>query len=282
MRGRGRAPGGPRGPAGNAGLRGHPGPGQDAPPPGSLPSRLTPHPGRTPSQPLTAARRWTHALGPGQDALGPVAEWRAPVRPRRSGLGPPSRSETASGHLSPGSPGPPVTRASGHPGLRSPGPPVTRTSGHPDLRSSGPPVTRTSGHPDLRRRGDRARRPVSAGPGPHRPILIAGRPARRDDRLCTGAAPGRLRACGKRLWTKAVDNSGRCDPPLRTVFHRLANPCGNWGSTMMSFVHTCGYRCGELWITLSTALSTTGDNRAVSALETSRARPHYPLPWGPP
>lgn len=46
----------------------------------------------------------------------------------------------------------------------------------------------------------------------------------------------------------------------------------------MSFVHTCGHRCGELWITLSTALSTTGDNRAVSALETPRARPHYPPP----
>ena len=44
----------------------------------------------------------------------------------------------------------------------------------------------------------------------------------------------------------------------------------------MSFVHTCGHRCGELWITLSTALSTTGDNRTVSALETPRARPHYP------
>ena len=44
----------------------------------------------------------------------------------------------------------------------------------------------------------------------------------------------------------------------------------------MSFVHTCGHRCGELWITLSTALSTTGDNRTVSALETPRAHPHYP------
>ena len=187
----------------------------------------------------------THALGPGQDALGPVAEWRAPVRPRRSGLGPPSRSETASGHLSPGSPGPPVTRTSDAVATAHDGP--SRPARAPTARSSSP-----------------------------------GDPPDATTRLCTGAAPGRLRACGKRLWTKAVDNSGRGDPPLRTVFHRLTDPCGNWGSTMMSFVHTCGYRCGELWITLSTALSTTGDNRAVSALETSRVRPHYPPHRRPP
>ena len=70
-------------------------------------------------------------------------------------------------------------------GFRSPVPRVTRASGSPVPR-----VTRTSGHPDLRRRGDRTRRPVSAGPGPRRPILIAGRPARRDDpavhRRCAG------------------------------------------------------------------------------------------------
>ena len=216
MRGRGRAPGGPRGPAGNAGLRGHPGPGQDAPPPGSLPSRLTPHPGRTPSQPLTAARRWTHALGPGQDALGPVAEWRAPVRPRRSGLGPPSRSETASGHLSPGSPGPPVTRASGHPGLRSPGPPVIRASGHPGLRSPGPPVTRTSGHPGLRSPGPPVTRTsdavATAHDGPSRPARAptarSSSPGDPPD-ATTGCAQALRRAvcelaasdCGQRLWT---------------------------------------------------------------------------------
>ena len=75
-----------------------------------------------------------------------------------------------------------------------------------------------------------------------------------------------------------MDNLEGAGPVLRTVFHRFVDPCGNWGSTLMSFVHTCGHRCGELWITLSTALSTTGDNRAVSALETPRARPHYPPP----
>ena len=170
------------------------------------------------------------------------------------------------------SPVPRVTRASG-----SPVPRVTRTSGHPDLRSPGPPVTRTSDAVATAHDGPSrpARAPAARSSSP-------GDPPDATTRLCTGAAPGRLRACGKRLWTKAVDNSERGDPPLRTVFHRLADPCGNWGSTMMSFVHTCGYRCGELWITLSTALSTTGDNRAVSALETSRARPHYPPPWGPP
>ena len=73
-----------------------------------------------------------------------------------------------------------------------------------------------------------------------------------------------------------MDNLEGAGPALRTVFHRFVDPCGNWGSTPMSFVHTCGHRCGELWITLSTALSTTGDNRTVSALETPRARPHYP------
>ena len=58
------------------------------------------------------------------------------------------------------------------------------------FRSPVPRVTRPPGHPDLRRRGDRTRRPVSAGPGPRCPILIAGRPARRDDpavhRRCAG------------------------------------------------------------------------------------------------
>ena len=157
-------------------------------------------------------------------------------------------------------------------GFRSPVPRVTRASGSPVPR-----VTRTSDAVATAHDGPSrpARAPAARSSSP-------GDPPDATTRLCTGAAPGRLRACGKRLWTKAVDNSERGDPPLRTVFHRLADPCGNWGSTMMSFVHTCGYRCGELWITLSTALSTTGDNRAVSALETSRARPHYPPPWGPP
>ena len=120
--------------------------------------------------------------------------------------------------------------------------------------------------------------PTKGYDGPHPRSRWGPPPSGAADAVHNPTASMRASGCGQR----AVDNLGRGDPPLRTVFHRLVDPCGNWGSTTVSFVHTCGHRCGELWITLSTALSTTGDNRAVSALETSRARPRYPLRRGRP
>lgn len=237
--------------------------------------------------------------------------------PRRA-LGPAAASERPL-RTSTLSPAPHPREAPSHRRRAYPRPPSHRTrrllAVHPHSRTAHErrhvlhPTVTTSSHNRIARRterpapgrgGIRRRRPRPGRPAPPPPTAVgaprAPLPAdqgvrRTSPAIAVGAATVRggrrcaqptasMRAsgCGQR----AVDNLGRGDPPLRTVFHRLVDPCGNWGSTTVSFVHTCGHRCGELWITLSTALSTTGDNRAVSALETSRARPRYPLRRGRP
>ena len=145
-------------------------------------------------------------------------------------------------------------------GFRSPVPRVTRPPGHPSPGSPVPRVTRTSGHPDLRRRGDRTRRPVSAGPGPRRPILIAGRPARRDDpavhRRCAGPSASLRQAavdkgCGQlREGRPAPSNSF---PQARRPLWKLGKHNGvirphlwtQMWRTVDNFVHSTVHNWGQ-------------------------------------
>lgn len=243
-----------------------------------------PDPPRIPAEPLDLLRRL--------NATPNVHPEPRPASPR-SPVPPPARispsavsSHPTPSRRSPSQPDPPTSVATfcTRPSRRP------LTTGSPAERSGPPPAAVGSVVVALdldarllrpRPRWGPPRAPLLADQGVRRtsPAIAVGAATVRGGRRCAQpTASMRASGCGQR----AVDNLGRGDPPLRTVFHRLVDPCGNWGSTTVSFVHTCGHRCGELWITLSTALSTTGDNRAVSALETSRARPRYPLRWGRP